>query len=70
MRRESEWGDHVAIVAISQLYDAAVQVISVDPRFDCSLVPLGTAGPRCKLILGHYPELHFVSFQKKTRLLS
>ncbi|KAL8621113.1 hypothetical protein ACOMHN_048155 [Nucella lapillus] len=66
MAKESTYGDHITLLALSRLYNIQFMIVSADcPAYNVLILPDGTySAPTFLLTLGYFPEgrgEHYVS---------
>ena len=65
MEKMGTWGDHLVLVAAANLFNMRIRVISTRPDHNRTIYPAhdtGDGNDSC-LVLGHIPELHYVSLR-------
>jgi hypothetical protein len=61
MGKDGEWGDHVALTALAEVYEVRIRVLTlVNDRYSWPVLGSSTSGPMIQLFLTreHYECLH------------
>ena len=64
MAKEGTWGDHVVLFAAANYFQTAIRVISSLDR-ETVVHPEHAVADPTPLVLGHIPELYYVSLQPR-----
>lgn len=66
MKQDGTWGDHVILHAVANQYGVNIRVISsVSHNREVFIEPEGASGSKKSLVIGHMPEIHYVSLLPK-----
>ena len=62
MEQDGTWGDNMILHSAANRYETCIRVISSLPHVDDVIIkPEQDADDRHPLVLGHVPEIHYVS---------
>ena len=66
MGQSGTWGDHLILHSVANLYGVNIRVISsLSPSHECMIEPEHAVSGSKTLVIGHMPEIHFVSLLPK-----
>lgn len=66
MAKNGEWGDHLILVAVANVYGISIRVIShLSHDHERTISPECPVNSDKQLVVGHVSELHYVSLQSK-----
>ena len=67
IRIDGTWGDQWTLQAAADYYKTCIRVVNSESQENMISPKCGPNNSKTVLVLGHVPELHYVSFQPKGR---
>jgi hypothetical protein len=61
MRQPSQWGDHITLIALANVLNHSLYIMSHSPDYDVKIESLSSSDR--PLLLGHISEVHYVALQ-------